>query len=312
MRYTNHMKKTIIVLSLITCVLGWGKEGSAAPCEALLVSELPRPLTQDERTLPEQAQRLILAYPDQLRSARQLPNGDVELIWFKGPTSRFKPRQAMVSLEEWDQATEAQRSQWWGQRDFDTVLNHASLGDQLLQHYPSKRALPHDLPVNFEPGRVRDEDFFKRVYGINKKAVGAQLTSILWGQKRLRVTRLNCIHEKLALIYRELNDLARSKSPFYSESAGAFVWRMIKGTRRLSVHSFGAAIDVGVKKSNYWKWTLKAEKLSSTGKIPYRNQIPIEVVSIFERYGFIWGGWWYHHDTMHFEYRPELLIQVPR
>ncbi|MDP3291618.1 MAG: M15 family metallopeptidase, partial [Sulfuricurvum sp.] len=24
-------------------------------------------------------------------------------------------------------------------------------------------------------------------------------------------------------------------------------------------------------------------------------------------HGFIWGGRWYHYDTMHFEYRPELL-----
>jgi hypothetical protein len=28
---------------------------------------------------------------------------------------------------------------------------------------------------------------------------------------------------------------------------------------------------------------------------------------IFEKHGFIWGGKWYHYDTMHFEYRPELL-----
>lgn len=26
-----------------------------------------------------------------------------------------------------------------------------------------------------------------------------------------------------------------------------------------------------------------------------------------EKHGFIWGGCWYHYDTMHFEYRPELL-----
>jgi hypothetical protein len=30
-------------------------------------------------------------------------------------------------------------------------------------------------------------------------------------------------------------------------------------------------------------------------------------VDIFERHGFIWGGKWGHFDTMHFEYRPELL-----
>ena len=35
---------------------------------------------------------------------------------------------------------------------------------------------------------------------------------------------------------------------------------------------------------------------------------PIHIVEIFEQYGFIWGGKWYHYDTMHFEYRPELLV----
>jgi hypothetical protein len=40
----------------------------------------------------------------------------------------------------------------------------------------------------------------------------------------------------------------------------------------------------------------------------YKNQIPLEIVKIFEKYGFIWGGRWYHYDTMHFEYRPELLL----
>ena len=28
---------------------------------------------------------------------------------------------------------------------------------------------------------------------------------------------------------------------------------------------------------------------------------------IFEKHGFIWGGRWYHYDTMHFEYRPEMI-----
>ena len=41
------------------------------------------------------------------------------------------------------------------------------------------------------------------------------------------------------------------------------------------------------------------------------NHIPLEIVAIFERHGFIWGGKWSHYDTMHFEYRPELLGCVP-
>jgi hypothetical protein len=38
------------------------------------------------------------------------------------------------------------------------------------------------------------------------------------------------------------------------------------------------------------------------------NRIPWEIVEVFEKHGFISGGKWYHYDTMHFEYRPELLL----
>ena len=35
--------------------------------------------------------------------------------------------------------------------------------------------------------------------------------------------------------------------------------------------------------------------------------MPQAIVAAFARQGFIWGGAWRHFDTMHFEYRPELL-----
>jgi hypothetical protein len=43
-------------------------------------------------------------------------------------------------------------------------------------------------------------------------------------------------------------------------------------------------------------------------KGPYRNRVPYEIVEIFERHGFIWGGKWGHFYTMHFEYRPEFFV----
>jgi D-alanyl-D-alanine carboxypeptidase-like protein len=58
------------------------------------------------------------------------------------------------------------------------------------------------------------------------------------------------------------------------------------------------AIDVNIKFADYWLWAKKGV---------YQNRIPFELVDIFERHGFIWGGKWGHFDTMHFEYRPELL-----
>ncbi|MBK5650550.1 MAG: M15 family metallopeptidase [Rhizobium sp.] len=73
----------------------------------------------------------------------------------------------------------------------------------------------------------------------------------------------------------------------------------------MSMHGYAAAIDLNLKVSDYWLWAAKGDGKAKT--IPYKNRMPREIVDIFERHGFIWGGKWYHYDTMHFEYRPELL-----
>ena len=69
-----------------------------------------------------------------------------------------------------------------------------------------------------------------------------------------------------------------------------------------AIYGFGIAIDIAAAHSHYW---LRA-KPGAGGHIAYKNEIPWEIVRIFEAHGFIWGGKWYHYDTMHFEYRPEL------
>ncbi|MES0403835.1 MAG: M15 family metallopeptidase, partial [Hyphomicrobium sp.] len=55
--------------------------------------------------------------------------------------------------------------------------------------------------------------------------------------------------------------------------------------------------------TDYWRQA----KPGTDGTYAYKNKIPMEIVRIFEKHGFIWGGKWHHYDTMHFEYRPELL-----
>ncbi|WP_415785986.1 M15 family metallopeptidase [Deinococcus saxicola] len=60
------------------------------------------------------------------------------------------------------------------------------------------------------------------------------------------------------------------------------MWRTVAGTPRLSVHSFGAAIDLNVRMSAYWKWEGYAEGQRG---IRHRNQIPAALVNIFERHG---------------------------
>ena len=84
----------------------------------------------------------------------------------------------------------------------------------------------------------------------------------------------------------------------YLKGASTLNWRKISGTNRLCAHSFGIAIDIHVEHADYWRWSKSGD---------YRNRIPEGLVAVFEQNGFIWGGRWSHFDTMHFEYRPELL-----
>ena len=90
-------------------------------------------------------------------------------------------------------------------------------------------------------------------------------------------------------------------------AAGTYNCRLIAGTNRVSGHGYGIAIDIAVGQSDYWRWAAKRTTKETDATVPYRNRIPLEIVHVFEKHGFIWGGRWYHFDTMHFEYRPELL-----
>jgi hypothetical protein len=85
-------------------------------------------------------------------------------------------------------------------------------------------------------------------------------------------------------------------------SSGTYNCRTIANTSRLSVHAFGAAIDINDKLADYWEWSKGKD-----GKFVWKNRIPGVIGEIFERHGFIWGAKWYHVDSMHFEYRPELI-----
>ena len=142
----------------------------------------------------------------------------------------------------------------------------------------------------------------------------ANLVDVVWlaskSGRRLKATKINGVASQLQAISNALDRLADKFTVFLEPPAGTFNCRTIAGTQRLSAHSYGAAIDISVKRADYWRWALPAKGArGENSEILYRNAIPIEIVEIFERHGFIWGGRWYHYDTMHFEYRPELLLE---
>jgi hypothetical protein len=192
------------------------------------------------------------------------------------------------------------------QKDFEQLLNTPDLEDQFHWPYPKGQATYAPPARNQDPGRVRYEPLFKKMYGQNAAAVQKHLVSIPWMPKttnlKVQVSSINGVDKKLAAVSRELDELPPELKKYASKTAGTFNWRPIAGTQRLSTHAFGTAIDLNTDYAHYWKWDKGGRE-----PLKYQNKFPKEIIDIFERHGFIWGGNWYHYDTMHFEYRPEFL-----
>ncbi|MBE6195860.1 MAG: M15 family metallopeptidase [Rikenellaceae bacterium] len=174
------------------------------------------------------------------------------------------------------------------------ALDRADVEDMFSEPY--NRMMP---PTN-DAGRIRSDALFRKLYGNSAAEVESHLEWVDWcprlvGQ-RLWITGLYGAAEALRRVSEEL-DRHPEWAP-YLKDASTLNWRKIAGTDRLSAHSFGIAIDISVAQSDYWRWSKSGD---------YRNRIPEQLVAVFEQNGFIWGGRWMHFDTMHFEYRPELL-----
>jgi peptidoglycan LD-endopeptidase CwlK len=195
-------------------------------------------------------------------------------------------------------------------KTYEQLLSHADPKDQLAQVYPVGPDSYAPPAVNFEPGRFRCAKLLMAMYGASAREVESHLTNIRWlpqsTHQRVVITTINGVDKKLIAVSEELDRLPPELKKYVTKVGGTFNWRSIAGADRLSAHAFGIAIDINPDYSDYWRWS---GSIGQKGPVPYRNRIPHEIVEIFERHGFIWGGKWYHYDTMHFEYRPELLLR---
>jgi hypothetical protein len=229
----------------------------------------------------EKLDRLVRAYPQALAS-----HDEDSLVWRDGTKMPVgKPNE---------------------QKPFEDLLRHASILDQLALPYPQGESPPP--AVNDDPGRFRNEEFFKKMYGdCTKGEVARNLVSIVWlphtWGKSVSVTRVNGVADRLKEVSAEIDALDGALKRAAYPIAGVLSCRPVADTGKMSMHGYAAAIDLNLGYSDYWLWNGKSKT------IPYKNRMPRQIVEIFERHGFIWGGKWYHYDTMHFEYRPELLNQ---
>jgi hypothetical protein len=189
-------------------------------------------------------------------------------------------------------------------KSFTALIEHPDIDDMFYRGYP---AGADETPpaMNDDPGRARFQPLFDAMYGdCSRGDVRAKLRAVAWLPRHrggyVYVTTVNGADQALAATIRELDELPDRFMPYLKPSFGGYDCRGVAGSTARSPHAWGVAIDIN--STDYWRWSRR-----DISDPEWRNSVPIEIVRIFERHGFIWGGRWYHYDTMHFEYRPELL-----
>jgi hypothetical protein len=224
---------------------------------------------------------LVRAYPDSLAGY-----DSTDLIWRDGTRMALSDGRPAKSFAE--------------------MLRHASLLDQLRLAYPAAATGAVPGPDD-DPGRIRNRAFFDKMYGdCWKGEVSLRLVPVVWlprsWGRSIRITSVNGVAERIAAVSEELDALPDAVKRYAYPPAGTYNCRTVADTGEPSMHAWGAAIDISTAHADYWLW-------HGSGRIEAGpvNRIPLEIVAVFERHGFIWGGKWSHYDTMHFEYRPELL-----
>lgn len=234
-------------------------------------------VAETAKTPIDGVERLLAAYPDKIKDIK-----DNTIYFTDGTTMLYDDGK---------------------KKDFVTMLDYSDPEDMFFEVYDMTAMPPEYL---HDVGRSRSEELFKKLYGSTQQAVAKQLVSVPWFGGNVMFSSSNGAASQLKKVKAELDQLVKKNPNLlpYLKSSGTFYWRNVRGAKRLSAHSYGIAFDIGVDKSDYWLW--KNKGASETQKIKYANRIPLEIVEVFEKYGFVWGGRWYHFDTMHFEYRPEL------
>lgn len=273
-----HWRVIVILLVLIVSVQGVIYLFIVAP-KPLFSKETA--VITDTDTIPVGIRKLLKAYPEHLIGATSN-----SLIW---KDSTVMPYDDGIQ-----------------NKDYDALLLNPDLEDQMSKKYVKGRDFPDPTENVTDTTKIRYTPFFEKMYGSSYEEVHGKLALVRWLPKtqklKMYVTTVNDIHKKIQAISDELDNhpewLKYVRSP-----GGAFNWRSIRGTDRKSAHSFGIAVDINIRYADYWLWD---KQMGRPHK--FKNRYPIEIVELFEKYGFIWGGKWYYYDTMHFEYRPEMLI----
>ncbi len=309
-------------------------------------SALATSLDTNQLTSVEKCSHILTLYPDAIESFDVQSN---TLVFKNGHRSFCDDGQVYNLIQN---------------LDYQKQMSQVDLSDILLQAYPDHYMAPI-TEKNYSPGRFRHDQLLINTYlNINAlsktdllKSAKDDLTiddvKILARYLQMEIVKVkflgfdinmnqrNGAAEALARVGRRLEkDFPQGAKWLISNRnmSGGFNMRFISGTKRLSSHSWGIAVDFTLKNAtpnlkwfdSYWKWiavcapNLKCSPARTDEGAKYRRDLseelldvqiyplnfdhfPPEIVQVFADEGYIWGGHWHHFDTMHFEYRPEFF-----
>lgn len=227
---------------------------------------------------------LMMAYPEYIEDVEKDNNGSIYIIMKSGNKVLYDDKK---------------------KKNFNEKLFNTDIQDMFEQKYPLD-AIDGVMDENTDPGRFRVYSILSEVYGNSKSEVESNLKMANLGYRRFQFNGNNGAARSLENAVKEILALA-GKNPNILNClfpcSGTFNYRNISGTNLRSPHSFAIAIDLARDRRDYWKWVDKSE---GSARI---KSYPKEIVEIFEKNNFVWGGKWSHFDILHFEYRPEIIFK---
>lgn len=190
------------------------------------------------------------------------------------------------------------------EKNKDTKISNADIQDTLEVIYPLDSI--NAVLEGIDPGRGRAYTFLNSIYGGSQNEIEKNLSVFSTSCGNLMFNKNAKAGECLKKALNEAKELASKDGKVNSyifPISGTYNYRVIQDTGRLSPHAYGIAIDLNRNDSDYWKWV---DKSKGSKRI---EGYPKELVKVFEKNGFIWGGKWEHFDILHFEYRPEIILK---
>jgi hypothetical protein len=302
------MKGTVL---LTTCFLvataGVAESVPPAPRETLSGFRTVDELESSETRFPASAvvNALALAFPRRV-DRTDFRDGDWALhvsgTWFYWAGGRLLPESARAASERYDPYPF-----YHYERGVPEIPEYTDAEIRRLERLVEQR---DRNPPRRHPG------FFNALWRIHDEATAyrRQKTTFFLGMKTLvhrdLLEDLAAVEEEILAAARNDRELAAFVEQL--QTIEGYNYRRVDGTASLSNHSYGIAIDLIPawygRRQVYWRWALNAGLDWYAVPMEQRFTFPAAFVEAFERHGFVWGGKWRFFDTIHFEYRPEILM----